>query len=63
MVELDRAILRQAGMLAPPDVRSLHAIHLAAASSLGSDLGVLLTYDQRMAAAATAQGFVLAAAR
>lgn len=61
MIELDRAILRQAGTLAPPDIRSLDAIHLAAASSLGSDLGVLLTYDQRMSAAARAQGFVIAA--
>lgn len=59
MIEVDRAILRQAGLLLPPDIRSLDAIHLAAASSLGSDLGVLLTYDQRMATAARAQGFLV----
>jgi hypothetical protein len=31
---------------------SLDAIHLAAAMSLGPDLGVVITYDERMRAAA-----------
>lgn len=61
LIDLDRTVLRQAGMLGPPDIRSLDAIHLAAASSLGPDLGVLLTYDQRMATAAQAHGFIVAA--
>lgn len=63
LIEVDRAILRQAGMLPPPGIRSLDAIHLAAASSLGSDLGVLLTYDQRMTMAARAQGLIVDAPR
>lgn len=61
IIDVDRALLRQAGLLGPPNIRSLDAIHLAAASSLGPDLGVLLTYDQRMTTAAQAQGFDVAA--
>jgi len=45
-----------AGTLVPPDLRSLDAIHVAAALSLGDDLGDLVTYDARMVNAAEAQG-------
>ncbi len=34
------------------EVRSLDAIHLATALALGRDLGVLVTYDERMTRAA-----------
>lgn len=30
LIEVDRALFRQAGMLLPPDIRSLDAVHLAA---------------------------------
>jgi hypothetical protein len=33
-------------------MRALDAVHIAAAMSLGPDLGVVITYDERMAAAA-----------
>jgi uncharacterized protein len=56
LLEIDRALFRQAGLLGPSNMRSLDAIHIAAAMSLGSDLGVLITYDERMAAAATLYG-------
>lgn len=52
MLEIDRALFRQAGLLGPPTMRSLDAVHIAAALSLGPDLGVVITYDERMAAAA-----------
>lgn len=52
MIELDRALYRQAGLLGPSTMRSLDAVHVAAAMSLGPDLGVVVTYDDRMAAAA-----------
>jgi predicted nucleic acid-binding protein len=52
MVEVERALFRQAGLLGPSGMRSLDAIHLAAAMSLGPDLGVMVTYDDRMLAAA-----------
>jgi predicted nucleic acid-binding protein len=51
-VEIDRALFRQAGLLGPSAMRSLDAVHIAAAMSLGSDLGVVVTYDERMIAAA-----------
>lgn len=47
LVALDDALLDAAGELAV-DVRSLDAIHLAAARSLGRDLGAVVTYDERM---------------
>jgi uncharacterized protein len=56
LIELDRDVLDQAGTLAPPDLRSLDAIHLAAALSLEDDLGELVTYDARMTSAAHAYG-------
>jgi predicted nucleic acid-binding protein len=51
----DRA-LDAAGQLAPADLRSLDAIHLASAEQLGSDLRGFVTYDECLAAAAAARG-------
>jgi uncharacterized protein len=63
-VNLDRELLDAAAALAPGVLlRSLDAIHLAAASSIGSDLGAILSYDQRMQAAAEALGIVVEAPR
>lgn len=56
MVDIDREMLEQAGGLMPADLRTLDAIHLAAALSLGDDLDGVVSYDARMAAAAAAQG-------
>lgn len=55
-IDLDRAILDQAGILAPLHLRSLDAVHLAAALSLGDDLDELVTYDIRLATAAATTG-------
>jgi predicted nucleic acid-binding protein len=56
LVSVDRETLERAGGLLPADLRSLDAVHVAAAMSLGDELGDVVTYDARMAAAATAQG-------
>jgi predicted nucleic acid-binding protein len=56
LVDLTRDLMEQAGTLLPAGLRSLDAIHLAAALSLGDELGDLITYDARMVAAAEAQG-------
>jgi predicted nucleic acid-binding protein len=61
MIDIDRALLDQAGVLTPAETRSLDALHLATALALGPDLGVVVTYDQRMAGAAIAQGLVVVA--
>ncbi len=52
LVEVDRRILRSAAALAPPGLRTLDAIHLATALSLGQDLAGIVTYDQRLSAGA-----------
>jgi predicted nucleic acid-binding protein len=52
LVDVDRRILRAAAALAPPSLRSLDAIHLATALSLGLDLAGIVTYDQRLSEAA-----------
>lgn len=49
-------VLDAAGLLLPLTLRSLDAIHLATARELGDELGALVTYDDRMAAAARALG-------
>ena len=55
LLELDDDLLDAAALL-PAPVRSLDAIHLAAALSLGSELSALVTYDERMARAARELG-------
>jgi predicted nucleic acid-binding protein len=56
LIRLDDDLLERAARLEPPSVRSLDAIHLAAALSLGSELGAIVTYDARMSEAAQALG-------
>ena len=51
LVRIDDRLLDAAADLLP-ELRSLDAIHVAAAISLGEDLGALVTYDDRMTAAA-----------
>lgn len=53
---MSSGVLDSAGMLLPADLRSLDAIHLATAQRLGQDLGAIVTYDERMANAATNLG-------
>jgi hypothetical protein len=56
LIPIDEGILRAAASLAPRDLRTLDAIHLASALSFGRDLAALVTYDQRLAEAATGAG-------
>lgn len=56
LVRLDEPLLDRAGELGAAELRSLDAIHLAAALSIGPDLGVLFTYDGRLREAALSQG-------
>jgi predicted nucleic acid-binding protein len=52
ILDADPPLLREAGLLDPVGLRSLDAMHLAAALSFGEELGALVTYDLRLAAAA-----------
>ena len=56
LIRLDDALLDRAAELDPTDLRSLDSIHLAAASSLGDDLAAVITYDDRLLAAAASLG-------
>ena len=54
LVRIDDALLDAAALLPVEDLRSLDAIHLTAAQRLGSDLSVVVSYDERMLSAARA---------
>ena len=56
LLRVSNRVLDSAGMLAPADLLSLDAIHLASAEQLGSDLKGFVTYDERLASAATSRG-------
>lgn len=52
LIPLDRAVVDAAGELNPSELRALDAIHLATALSVGADLAGVVTYDDRLGAAA-----------
>ena len=53
LIRLDDSLYDLAAELEPASLRSLDAVHLAAALTLGSDLAGVVTYDMRMAEAAS----------
>ncbi len=57
LVRVNDPVLSQAGTMLPVELRSLDAIHLATAGRVGADLDEIVTYDQRMAAAARSMGY------
>ena len=61
LTRLTPAILDHAGRLDPIGLTTLDAVHLAAALDLGDDLSGLVTYDDRLAAAAEANGVAVVA--
>lgn len=63
LLPIDGPVAAGAGTVGPPALRSLDAIHLATALSLGADLEVLITYDERLAEAAGAAGIAAEAPR
>ena len=61
LVPITRDLLETAADLRPPSLRSLDALHLATALSLGSALDSLVVYDERLAQAATDAGLPVVA--
>ncbi len=61
LLDLDTVLLDAAAELPPRVLRSLDAIHLAAARSFGESLCAIVTYDKRMAETASAMGLRCAA--
>lgn len=61
LIHLVAPIARLAARTGPAELRSLDAIHLASALSVGDDLEVLVSYGCRLAAAAEEAGLRIAA--
>ena len=61
LLHLDEVLLDEAAALGGEHLRSLDAIHLAAARAFGEGLAEVITYDQRMVAAAAQLGLTVAA--
>ncbi len=55
-MELPTAVFERAAILEPEVLRSLDALHLAAALELGDDLDGVVTYDGRLADSARSIG-------
>ena len=61
LFNLTSATYERAATLDPEELRSLDALHLAAALELGDELDGIVTYDNRMAAAASLYGVAVIA--
>lgn len=59
LLDITQAILDEAAMADPALLRSLDAIHLATALSIGDAQLEVITYDQRFADAARANGLTV----
>ncbi|MGH3674400.1 MAG: type II toxin-antitoxin system VapC family toxin [Mycobacterium sp.] len=62
LVPLNSRLLDAAATMMPPELRSLDAIHLAAALT-ATDLRAIATYDNRLAEAAATAGLAVASPR
>ena len=60
LVRVSDRVLNLAGELMPATLRSLDAIHLATAQLLKPNVRRIVTYDERLAAAAQTFGFAVA---
>ncbi|HEV2975044.1 MAG TPA: type II toxin-antitoxin system VapC family toxin [Solirubrobacteraceae bacterium] len=60
LVRVNDRVLNAAGQMSPSELRSLDAIHLATAQLFGVELWGVVTYDNRMAAAAKELGWRVA---
>jgi uncharacterized protein len=61
LIEVTTAVFESAGLLDPTILRTLDALHLAAALVLGDDLDGMVTYDERLANAALTNGIAVIA--
>lgn len=59
LIDVTTSIFEEAGRLDPTSLRSLDAVHLAAALSLGDDLDGIVTYDERLAQAARSNAILV----
>jgi predicted nucleic acid-binding protein len=61
IIEVSTAVCERAADLDPAILRSLDAVHLAAALSVGPELEGVVTYDDRLAAASALHGVAVVA--
>ena len=61
LIEVTTAMFDDAGLLDPTILRTLDAVHMAAALVLGDDLDGRVTYDERLTQAALANGVAVIA--
>ncbi len=59
VVDLPTGVFERAAVLDPAILRTLDALHLAAALEFGADLEGMVTYDDRLASAATVHGITV----
>lgn len=58
LIDVTTQVFEEAARIDPTGLRTLDAIHLAVALDLGDDLESVVTYDDRLAAAAAVNGVV-----
>lgn len=56
LLQLADEIVRRSAQVGPPKLRTLDAIHLASALSLGAELHAFVAYDERLVEAGAAAG-------
>jgi hypothetical protein len=56
LIEVTPELAAAAAQVSPPSLRTLDAIHVASAKSVGEDLAAFVTYDTRLADAARMAG-------
>ncbi|MEX1135206.1 MAG: type II toxin-antitoxin system VapC family toxin [Acidimicrobiia bacterium] len=61
LLTLSTSVCERAAILEPEVMRSMDALHLAAALEMGDELEGVVTYDQRLAAGAEALGISVVA--
>lgn len=61
LMQVTTTMSEEAGRLDPTLLRSLDAVHLAAALALGDDIEGLVTYDERLSDAARVNGITVVA--
>lgn len=59
LLPLDHAVLDEAASIDPAELRSFDALHLATALSIRDEIGVFVTYDERLGLAAADHGLVV----
>jgi len=56
LLPLDHEVLDAAVSIDPAELRTLDALHLATAISIRNEIGAFVTYDERLATAASSNG-------